>query len=377
MQPSGECAAFKCADDCRCAHKSKSERQLEIIINEMLNMSGILPEQPEPEPNTEELERMLNISGILQEQPAPGPNTEELEPAIVENEIDEDPPTYNSGPDVTNSVWVPIVNNDATPRQQSLGNTFNEGISRFNDYVGKVRTNKPESPPAGAPYPCRLQFENIQDNIRQEKKQMKRLEKQRDFDKGVHRMTQEIEKWEANKPVVESPLRPPVYPCRFERENILWDERKERETQKNIEDQAQFDERAAAVNMEMIRLKPKISTPRSPPKPPIPVPVGTISRRQIREASEAKTREIFCNENLKERNTCWSKPFKPHVPQTPPNKPPQREIDTRGIIPPVKFSPLYSNIDNKMAAYYKNCEYFDNLKRDKLKDYFRTAYGRR
>ncbi|KAL5282999.1 hypothetical protein ACFFRR_005775 [Megaselia abdita] len=341
-----ECKSFKCANDCKCSHKSESDKQLEIILNEMMIMSGMLPKQPNLEAEPEVINKNVDNEIIL--------NADEHL-------------------DLTNSVWVPIVDNNFALEPQD----FNEGISAFNSFVAQWKKDKPESPPPGAIYPCRLQFENIQDNRRQEEERRKKLQKQQDFDEGVRLMTIQMEQWEKDKPKVESPLRPPVYPCRFEREGILWDERKEREIQEKIKEQIKFDKKVAEVNLELKRLKPIIPTSKSPTKPPVPIPIGTVSRRQIREATEAKTREMFSNQNMRKYNTCWTKQFKPQIPQTPPNIQPQREIDTRGIEPPTKFSPLYSNLHEKMTAYFQNREYFDNVKRDRLKEMFRGAYRMR
>lgn len=330
------CNTFKCSHDCRCSHSLKNNEQLEIMLNEMLSISGMIPE----ERNTE---------------------TPEINEEIDENIV--------TGSVITNSKWIPV-----NSERSSLGNSFNDGILAFNEYVKQVKRNQPESPPRGAIYPCRLQYENIQDNLRQEEEQRKRIQKQQDFNDGVLKITQYMEEFERNKPEIEDPFRPPIYPCRFERERILWAEQEDLEMHQQIKNQEAFDKRVAEVNIEMKGLMPKVTPPQSPPKPPTRVQVGTISSRQIRQATEAKTREMFSNENMKKYNTCWSKPFKPHVIQTPPTVQPRREVDLRGLTPPVKFSPLYSNFHKKMAAYVKNCEYFDKVKQDRLKNMFRDVY---
>lgn len=348
LKKSCECEAFKCSDDCKSPHKSKSEKQLEVILKEMLGMSGILKEEPH-DPNG-------------------------IEPLVVSTDNNVISTDNNESP---NSIWVPIIKENIPCIRQNPGDTFNEKLLVFNDYVRETKEKSQETPPPGTIYPSRIHFENIQDNLMQDREKMRREKKQRNFYEGVRQIAWKMQKLEANKPAAESPLRPPVYPCQFEREGILWDEMKEKEVQVKNKDQKKLDKRVAEVSSGMNSLKCNSLPPKSPQKPPVPIPVGAVSSRQIRKATEAKTREMFSNKNMRKYNTCWSKTFKPVVLQTPTpaNRPHQREVDTRGIVPPVKCSPLYKNSHIEMAAYEKNREYFENLESDKLRDYFRSAYG--
>lgn len=338
-----ECKAFKCAADCQCAHKTQSDKTLEGILNEMLSMSGLLPE-PQPEPE------QLNI-----------------EAPVINDEVEQEENIVTDIPESTNSIWVPVEEEIVPPRRQTLittGNSFNQRILAFNAYANqKKRQIKPESPAPGAPYPCRLQFENIQADLRlQEEIKQEKInsqEKKRKFEEAVRGFDLEMEQMKRSKPVFQSPFRPPIYPCPFEFEGRSWNKRTEMETQQKLKEQAEFDKRVEETNREMMRMTVRRNAP--PPQSyqfPAPVPVATISKRQVLESAESRTRELFSNENMRKYNT-WSKPCKPQVPQ--------RESGGSETLLPSTFH-------QQMATYVQNCEFLENVKRERLKDMFRGAY---
>lgn len=344
------CKKFTCVDDCKCPHKQNGSNKLEEILDEMLDLAGIGPNG-------------ANGSDMVFDERTECPNIDLEEPEDLQCELEDKYGEYEEP--IIEEIFD--TDEDVEPinipqGRMSLGKSFNEGILAFNEYVRKIKASrKEESPPPGAKYPCRFEYEIHLDNQRQEEEKRFKQEKEFQFNEGVRRMVEEMEEIERNKPKVESPLPPPVYPCRFEREAYLWDERKEQEKQELAEKQQVFDQRAREVEIEMEKMKPKVK-PISPPKPPKDERevAYTVSSRKLREEAEAKTRELFSNENLRKYNQCWSKPYKPYVPESPVNKPPQRVEDLRRD----EFS-LYTNeLDKKMARRFQN-RIFYNFKKNR------------